>query len=226
MLIYWRKKEKEIVEMKRKRDKIEKEIKKKEEEQREALLMRKRLEFLIRQSGIYANFMARKLGTVEEEKKPAEPIADPEVEIDEALAKKKVQDMINSHLEDLRALDQETQALRVEHGGPAGVAADTKEVQEEELDYTQKNQFDAAESTMSRIVAPPKMFLGGLKEYQLKGLRWLDNLHEQAINGILADEMVSFIPVLSWWRRDSERQSKPSPSSRTWPKTRATGGHS
>ena len=48
---------------------MEKEIKKKEEEQREALLMKKRLEFLIRQSDIYANFMARKLGIVEEEKK-------------------------------------------------------------------------------------------------------------------------------------------------------------
>lgn len=28
-----------------------------------------------------------------------------------------------------------------------------------------------------------------LKEYQLRGLRWLDNLYEQGINGILADEM-------------------------------------
>ena len=28
-----------------------------------------------------------------------------------------------------------------------------------------------------------------IKEYQLKGLRWLDNLYEQGINGILADEM-------------------------------------
>jgi DNA helicase INO80 len=31
--------------------------------------------------------------------------------------------------------------------------------------------------------------MGDLKEYQLKGLRWLDNLFEQGINGILADEM-------------------------------------
>ena len=31
--------------------------------------------------------------------------------------------------------------------------------------------------------------MGELKEYQLKGLRWLDNLYSQGINGILADEM-------------------------------------
>lgn len=39
------------------------------------------------------------------------------------------------------------------------------------------------------MINPPKCFLGHLKEYQLKGLRWLDNLYEQGINGILADEM-------------------------------------
>eukprot|EP01022_Parablepharisma_sp_SALTPOND_P011756 TRINITY_DN149_c0_g2_i1.p1 TRINITY_DN149_c0_g2~~TRINITY_DN149_c0_g2_i1.p1 ORF type:complete len:1444 (+),score=199.37 TRINITY_DN149_c0_g2_i1:629-4960(+) len=188
VLVYWRKKEKEIVEMKRKREKVEKEIKKKEEEQREALLMKKRLEFLIRQSDIYANFMARKLGIVQEEHPKAE--VNPEVEIDDTLAKKRVQDMINSHVENLRAFDQETQAIRMERGGPAGVVSQAREIQEEELeDKNAFNRFDNPETSMSHIVAPPKIFLGGLKEYQLKGLRWLDNLHEQAINGILADEM-------------------------------------
>lgn len=41
----------------------------------------------------------------------------------------------------------------------------------------------------SNLVQAPRSFLGSLKEYQLKGLRWLDNLYEQGINGILADEM-------------------------------------
>ena len=35
----------------------------------------------------------------------------------------------------------------------------------------------------------PGSFHGTLKEYQIKGLRWLNNLFEQGINGILADEM-------------------------------------
>ena len=41
----------------------------------------------------------------------------------------------------------------------------------------------------SQLVQTPRSFHGSLKEYQLKGLRWLDNLYEQGINGILADEM-------------------------------------
>ena len=39
------------------------------------------------------------------------------------------------------------------------------------------------------MLHPPPGFKGDLKEYQLKGLRWLDNLYDQGINGILADEM-------------------------------------
>lgn len=43
--------------------------------------------------------------------------------------------------------------------------------------------------TGARVVNTPTCFTGELKQYQLKGLRWLDNLYEQGINGILADEM-------------------------------------
>ena len=49
MLGFWRKREREMYDIKRKRDKIEKEIRRKEEEQREVLLQKKRLEFLMRQ---------------------------------------------------------------------------------------------------------------------------------------------------------------------------------
>ena len=38
-------------------------------------------------------------------------------------------------------------------------------------------------------VSQPKTFKGHLKSYQLKGLKWLANLHDCGINGILADEM-------------------------------------
>jgi DNA helicase INO80 len=193
VLTYWRKREKEIVEMKRKRERIEREIKKKEEEQREALLMKKRLEFLITQSNIYANFMARKLGVVQEESPNQfipKPEPDPEVDIDENLAKKRVQAMMNSHIESVRIFDQETQALRMERGGPAGVISQVKEVQDEDLENSQAaNGFANPDMPMSQVISLPKIFLGDLKEYQFKGLKWLDNLNEQAINGILADEM-------------------------------------
>ena len=38
-------------------------------------------------------------------------------------------------------------------------------------------------------IETPSLFRGKLKEYQLRGLRWLVNLYNNGINGILADEM-------------------------------------
>lgn len=46
-----------------------------------------------------------------------------------------------------------------------------------------------ADTSISNIFKAPSSFKGNLKEYQLKGLKWLDSLHIQGINGILADEM-------------------------------------
>lgn len=40
---------------------------------------------------------------------------------------------------------------------------------------------------LTETVRTPSSFIGVLKEYQTKGLRWLNNLFEQGINGILAD---------------------------------------
>ena len=51
--------------------------------------------------------------------------------------------------------------------------------------------FSLANPNMEGIQAieQPAMLRADLKEYQLKGLRWLANLYQQGINGILADEM-------------------------------------
>jgi len=54
----------------------------------------------------------------------------------------------------------------------------------EKLDFSAVNQ-----DSFTQLIQVPSSFRGTLKEYQLKGLRWLDNLYEQGINGILADEM-------------------------------------
>ena len=40
------------------------------------------------------------------------------------------------------------------------------------------------------LFSPPVAPAGGqLRDYQLKGLRWMVGLHDQGLNGILADEM-------------------------------------
>ena len=57
-------------------------------------------------------------------------------------------------------------------------------VVEEELDV---NRFDL--EGPAKAIEQPTILNATLKHYQLRGLRWLDNLYEQGINGILADEM-------------------------------------
>ena len=60
-----------------------------------------------------------------------------------------------------------------------------------------QDQFDnsgldfSAPSGLSEesMLTQPKLLHCDLKNYQLKGLSWLNNLYEQGINGILADEM-------------------------------------
>ena len=47
-----------------------------------------------------------------------------------------------------------------------------------------------AEGLQTDVREQPAMLRGGqLRDYQLKGLRWLVALHDHGLNGILADEM-------------------------------------
>lgn len=52
-----------------------------------------------------------------------------------------------------------------------------------------KLDLSSVDQVQLETVGTPNSFHGVLKEYQTKGLRWLNNLFEQGINGILADEM-------------------------------------
>lgn len=200
MLIYWRRREKELTELKKKKEKLEMEIKRREEEEREKLLQRRRLEYLMKQSGLYSHFMAKKLGMEQEvaEEKPAEGTEiqkpaprGPAVEIDENQAMEDVQHLINQQREALHEFDLETQKQRLEAGGDEGQIASLEMISKEDLMMANQT-LDFSNADMGnpvKIVETPKSFQGDLKEYQIKGLRWLDNLYEQGINGILADEM-------------------------------------
>jgi len=204
MLVFWRKREKELNELKKKKEKLEAEIRKRAEEERETLLQRRRLEFLMKQSDIYAHFMARKLGMdVEDEKKEGveqqqvqvlpPPPGYQKVEIDEEEAFKSIQGLINDHRQYLKTFDEDTQKQRMEAGGPQGEEIHIENCDMNDLMYAQKAEgldFSTVNlDAKQKIIEAPKSFHGTLKEYQLKGLRWLDNLYEQGINGILADEM-------------------------------------
>lgn len=66
MMTFWKKRDKEITDLKKRKDKMEKELRRRMEEEREAELQKKRLEFIMQQSEIYAHFMSKKLGLSDE----------------------------------------------------------------------------------------------------------------------------------------------------------------
>lgn len=101
------------------------------------------------------------------------------LDIDEKEARHNIASMINENRSRVNDFDHETQQRKNYNVGPLD------KVKDDELEVDKFDNPDAGSS----VINPPRCFLGHLKHYQLKGLRWLDNLYEQGINGILADEM-------------------------------------
>jgi SNF2 family DNA or RNA helicase len=246
MVVFWRKRDKEMQEMKKKKDKIEIEKKKKEDELQEAVIQKKRLEYIMKQSDIYSFFMIKNMGmaikTDEDEKKDVEMVESGEeatnnnqenvneeanennnetnannthqpkteiigntevqinpktnkiifqsikVDVDEKAAKEGVKQMINRTREKALRFDQQMNRIRTTLGGDEAKLSSVQECKDEDLALEGLDN-PHLQNQSSELIEAPKSFLGELKEYQLKGLRWLDNLYEQGINGILADEM-------------------------------------
>mmetsp|Transcript_1030 Transcript_1030/g.2512 ORF Transcript_1030/g.2512 Transcript_1030/m.2512 type:complete len:1250 (-) Transcript_1030:57-3806(-) len=168
VVMFWKRREKETAEMKRKREKEELETRKKWEEEQESIRQRNRLEFLMRQSDIYTHFMAHKLGISYNITSSISSIP-----VDEEQARENVTQMIEKQQEHLKQYGGE-RTLTTEDLSKVGLLG---------LDKVEEGRM------FSRIDGAPTSFVGDLKEYQTKGLRWLDNLYELGINGILADEM-------------------------------------
>jgi DNA helicase INO80 len=228
MMVFWRKRDKEMLEIKKRKDKIEVEKKKREDELQEAVFQKKRLEYIMKQSDIYSFFMIKNMGMANQEEKEeaqemkVEPKNENEstqnnapqpitttinntevqihpktnkiifqsikVETDENAVKESTKQMINKNRDKVLKFDQQMNKIRTSLGGEEAKITNFEECQDEDLALggLDKPQIN---NTSSQIIEAPKSFLGELKEYQLKGLRWLDNLYEQGINGILADEM-------------------------------------
>lgn len=111
------------------------------------------------------------------------------VEIDEEAAKEGVKKLINSHREKVVNFDKQMNKIRDTLGGElVEINKEFNKIDNEDLNLESLDDPKISNDS-SRLIVQPKCFLGDLKEYQLKGLRWLDNLYEQGINGILADEM-------------------------------------
>ena len=176
VIVYWKRRGKELNDLKKKREKIKQELRKKEEEKREQRKQKRKIEYLIKQSDIYAHIMAEKLGI--KDQSPATAAGD------SLLTREDIQNAQHS-IDGLIRQNQErvTTFEREINGGARPEESNGKE-DNVNFDFSKINLDEK-----SSLISTPTMFKGDLKEYQLKGLRWLNNLFEQGINGILADEM-------------------------------------
>lgn len=65
------------------------------------------------------------------------------------------------------------------------------ERKEGKVDY-----YAVAHKLQEKVTGQAQMLTGGtLKDYQVKGLQWMISLYNNRLNGILADEMVSFVAL-------------------------------
>ena len=230
MMQFWRRKDKEMNEIKKKKNKTELEKLKKQEELEEAIKQKKRLEYLMTQSDIYSFFMSKKLGieqkadSKEDEKNEKNDLeaentvkhledgskaiyskdnklVSVNVKIDEKIAEDNIKQMIDAQRNELNQFDERCNKLRVKAGGD-----------EINIDATKEKTFNNSldDPIINHSIDVPSSFFGNLKHYQLKGLNWLDNLFEQGINGILADEMGlgKTIQAISLLAHLSEKKSK------------------
>ena len=112
-----------------------------------------------------------------------------QVDIDENEARKSVNSLINSQKQKAAEFDKNLNVIRKTLGGEEVKISNEKNINNNNNNQLERLDKPMINNTSSQLIEVPKSFMGNLKEYQLKGLRWLDNLFEQGINGILADEM-------------------------------------
>ena len=206
MMSFWKRNERAERDLRKNAEKQQLENAKKAEADRESNRQKRKLNFLIEQTELYAHFIERKIKTGEVEKstdpeiatsnetiQPGKPDAHT-ITLPEPGSKAKVTDFdqLDFDAEDETVLREAAMANAQNAVEEAQARAKAFNKEGEDL----QAQFDDGEMNFQNPtgmgdinITQPKMLAAQLKEYQLKGLNWLVNLYEQGINGILADEM-------------------------------------
>ncbi|XP_041982684.1 chromatin-remodeling ATPase INO80 [Aricia agestis] len=166
MQAYWRRYDRAEKEARRRLEKEAEEQRKMDVELMEAKRQRRKLNFLITQTELYAHFMQRKLNADEGDSGADRILRQLDEDRDPRLA---AIDNYDSEAMKARASRNAREAVRAERSRAAATHAPRTS---ERGDHDQ-----------------PSIFRGTLKGYQLKGMNWLANLYDQGISGILADEM-------------------------------------
>ncbi|XP_019444031.1 PREDICTED: DNA helicase INO80-like isoform X1 [Lupinus angustifolius] len=200
MLLFWKRIDKEMAEVKKREEKEAAEALRREQELREARRQQQRLNFLIQQTELYSHFMQNKSNLLSSE---GLPMVDENTNDHDALV-----DSSNAgpnEEEDPEEAELKKEALKAAQEAVSKQRSLTNAFDTECLRLRQVDETDTpppevagasnidlqTPSTMpvASTVQTPELFKGCLKEYQLKGLQWLVNCYEQGLNGILADEM-------------------------------------
>ena len=205
MMSFWKRNERAERDLRKNAEKQELENARKAEADRESNRQKRKLNFLIEQTELYAHFIERKIKTDEVEKStdPDIVVSDDTVQAGSSsahtvnLPTSKGAKVTDFDKLDFDAEDESTlreAAMANAQNAVEEAQARAKAFNSEGQDL--QSQFDDGEMNFQNPtglgdinIGQPKMLTAQLKEYQLKGLNWLVNLYEQGINGILADEM-------------------------------------
>ncbi|CAH2095187.1 unnamed protein product [Euphydryas editha] len=166
MQAYWRRYDRAERETRRRLEREAEEQRKMDVELMEAKRQRRKLNFLITQTELYAHFMQRKLNATEDDSDADMILKQLDEDRDPRLA---AIDNYDSEAMKARASKNALEAFQAERARAAPLDAP---------DGERRGDYDQ-----------PAIFRGTLKGYQLKGMNWLANLYDQGISGILADEM-------------------------------------
>ncbi|KAE9590148.1 putative DNA helicase chromatin remodeling SNF2 family [Lupinus albus] len=197
MLLFWKRIDKEMAEVRKREEKEAAEALRREQELREAKRQQQRLNFLIQQTELYGHFMQNKSNLLSSEAPMAvEKTNDQDTPVDSS---------DTGPNEDPEEAELKKQALKAAQEAASKQRTLTSTFDSESLRLRQAGESDSllpevagatnidlqTPSTMpaTSTVQTPELFKGRLKDYQLKGLQWLVNCYEQGLNGILADEM-------------------------------------
>ena len=206
MMSFWKRNEREERDLRRMAEKQEHEKAKKAEVEREENRQKRKLDFLIRQTALFAHFVSKKTKTDEIERSTdtagvtvaqnPDASTGPSVTLTNGASRPGATATTDFNDLDFDAEDETT----LQEAAEANAYAAVQEAQAKARAFN--NQGTEAEAPMDEgeldfqnpivgdiEVPQPRMLTCQLKEYQLKGLNWLANLYEQGINGILADEM-------------------------------------
>ncbi|XP_054814872.1 chromatin-remodeling ATPase INO80 isoform X2 [Prosopis cineraria] len=202
VLLFWKRVDKEMAELRKKEEKEAAEALRREQELREAKRQQQRLNFLIQQTELYSHFMQNKSNLLSSDALPTvdEKADDHDAEVgssDVGPSGEEDPEEVELKKEALKAAQEAVSKQRKLTSAFDSECLKLRQVGETETDALSQEVAGASNidlqtpSTMpvASTVRTPELFRGCLKEYQLKGLQWLVNCYEQGLNGILADEM-------------------------------------